>query len=311
MPIGSAGRPRLSRADQGTSGLARVALAGEACRAAATTLLLAARAEDAMAGLYEAADLQWWSTADHELVALEASFWRGPDGWAAVLLAADDGATIAADLLWRPSCERRVRGKVMDTALAALAALGRVRGRPVGFTARDDDADLARRLGKAGFARDPGEDVVQMVRGPGTPPAAPLPAGLALVDGRGGGGPFPRLARRSAEAACALRAASLYDPALDLAVVTPDGTVAAHALCWLDRANGIGLFEPLRTEEAFQRQGLGRALMAAGLARLSAGGARLIKVSHHAGNDAARALYRDAGFVPAFAKRGYRRPSED
>ena len=38
-----------------------------------------------------------------------------------------------------------------------------------------------------------------------------------------------------------------YDTDLDTVVVAPDGTVAAAALAWLDRANAIGLYEPVAT----------------------------------------------------------------
>lgn len=294
----------------GKGGLVRIALRRDDYLPAATELLLRSRGEDAMAGLYEAADLQWWSTADHELVALDGCFWRGPDGWVAMLLAADDGSAISADLIWRPSCDGVVRRDVIDDALAALATLGGARSRPVGILASEEDRDFARRLAAAGFARRPDADLVQTVRGPAVPVPPPLPRGLALVDARGGG-PHPRAARRSARAAAALRSATLYDPALDLAVVTGDGSVCAHALCWLDRRNGIGLVEPLRTEDAYQRQGLARALLAECISRLVAGGARLVKVSHTRDNAAARALYEDAGFVPAFAKLGYGRAAED
>lgn len=295
----------------GTGGLERVGLRREDYLPAATELLLRSRGEDAMAGLYEAADLQWWSASDHDLVALDGCFWRGPDGWVAMLLAADDGRTISADLIWRPSCDRAVRHDVIDGALADLVNLGRARSRPVEILASDEDRDFARRLAAAGFGRRPDADLVQTVRGLAVPVRPPLPRGLALVDARGGGGPYPRAARRSARAAAALRSATLYDPALDLAVVTADGAVCAHALCWLDRRNGIGLVEPLRTEDAYQRQGLARALLAEGVARLADGGARLVKVSHARDNAAARALYEDAGFIPAFAKLGYGRAAED
>lgn len=292
-------------------GLERISLRRDDYLPAATELLLQSRGEDAMAGLYEAADLQWWSTSDHELIALDGSFWRGPEGWVAMLLAADDGSTISADLIWRPSCDRVVRHEVIDDALAELVSLGQARSRPVEILASDEDLDFARRLAAAGFGRRPAADLVQTVRGLAVPVRPPLPRGLALVDARDGGGPYPRVARRSARAAAALRSATLYDPAFDLAVVTTDGAVCAHALCWLDRRNGIGLVEPLRTEDAYQRQGLARALLAECISLLVAGGARLVKVSHTRDNAAARALYEDAGFVPAFAKLGYGRAAED
>jgi ribosomal protein S18 acetylase RimI-like enzyme len=290
------------------SRLERIELEGAAYRAAATELLLVARAEDSMAGLYEAADLQWWSVEEDDLQALQTTFWRDrADGWAACLLVADDGETLAADLLWRPSCCSTVRGRVIGPALVELATMARSRNRPVDILARDDDGDYAQRLAVTGFARRPEGDIVQTVRGTTASDAnRSLPSGLRLIDATAGRGPFPRIARRSAAAASVLRSCTLYRAGLDLAIVTDDGEIAAHALCWLDAGNGIGLFEPLRTEDAFQRRGFARRLMAEGIARMTAAGARLIKVSHRAGNMPARALYLGSGFQPAFTKHCYR-----
>lgn len=64
-----------------------------------------------------------------------------------------------------------------------------------------------------------------------------------------------------------------YDPTLDLIIFAPDGTLAAGGICWMDRENQIGLFEPLGTRPAFRRLGLATALMAAGIRRLQARGA--------------------------------------
>ena len=64
-----------------------------------------------------------------------------------------------------------------------------------------------------------------------------------------------------------------YDPALDLIIFAADGTLAAGGICWMDRENQIGLFEPLGTRPAFRRLGLATALMAAGIRRLQARGA--------------------------------------
>ncbi len=50
----------------------------------------------------------------------------------------------------------------------------------------------------------------------------------------------------------------LYDPALDLAVETADGRVAAYSMYWFDPTTKVGLVEPVRVEDEFQRQGLAR-----------------------------------------------------
>ena len=106
-----------------------------------------------------------------------------------------------------------------------------------------------------------------------------------------------------------LRRLSLYDPALDLAVLTPTGEVAGYALFWSDPVTRVGLLEPMRTEDAWQRRGLARALLAAGLDRLARRGAAWLKVGFS--TDAARDLYLGAGFRVNATMTTYTRRQEE
>ena len=92
--------------------------------------------------------------------------------------------------------------------------------------------------------------------------------------------------------------APAYHRELDTVVVTREGVVAAAAMCWLDERNHIGLFEPVATRPAFQRQGIGKALMLQGLRALAAHGMTQAFVGTNATNAAARALYTSVGFQP-------------
>jgi len=92
-----------------------------------------------------------------------------------------------------------------------------------------------------------------------------------------------------------LRECSLYDPTLDLAVEDADGKHAGYALFWADSTTRVGLLEPMRVEDEYQRRGLARMLLTNGLDRLARKGARRLKVGFQ--TDAARALYLGAGFV--------------
>lgn len=93
-----------------------------------------------------------------------------------------------------------------------------------------------------------------------------------------------------------MSAAPGYIRDLDSVVVTPDGIVAAAAMCWLDQHNKIGLFEPVATRPSFQRQGYGRALMLRGLHALRDHGMTSAIVTTNRTNIAAQALYRSVGF---------------
>jgi ribosomal protein S18 acetylase RimI-like enzyme len=96
----------------------------------------------------------------------------------------------------------------------------------------------------------------------------------------------------------------LYDPALDLAVETADGRIAGYSLCWYDPATQAGLVEPVRVEDEFQRRGLARAMLSAGIDRLVGKGAQRVKISYE--SDAAGALYQGVGFRPTSTSTWYR-----
>ena len=104
-----------------------------------------------------------------------------------------------------------------------------------------------------------------------------------------------------------LRQCSLYDPTLDLAVEDADGRVAGYALFWFDPTTLVGLLEPMRVEDEYQRRGLARMLLTNGLDRLARKGARRLKVGFEA--DAARNLYLGAGFVQTSVDRLLIRPA--
>jgi mycothiol synthase len=93
-----------------------------------------------------------------------------------------------------------------------------------------------------------------------------------------------------------LRRMPEYTPELDLAVVTADGTVASFCLCWLDPVNKIGLFEPVGTRPAFQRQGLAKGVLAEGLCRMRSMGMERAIVCANYSNAPAQKLYASMGF---------------
>ncbi len=104
--------------------------------------------------------------------------------------------------------------------------------------------------------------------------------------------PHPMTGRNGAEVEARLRTCSLYRPELDLMVRAPDGEVAGYSLYWADDVTGVGLLEPMRTEEAHERRGIASHMLAAGLDLLAACGCQRLKVA----NDIP--LYLRAGFVP-------------
>lgn len=150
-------------------------------------------------------------------------------------------------------------------------------------------------LAGAGFVADRDRSGITWMSAQDRPDVAGLPEGFVLVDrGQATTRPHP-MRRRNGEAVEArLRQCSLYDPELDLAVEAPESQAAGYALFWFDPVTEVGLVEPMRVEDAYQRRGLARALLTAGLDRLATRGARRLKVG--CATDAARDLYVGAGF---------------
>jgi predicted N-acetyltransferase YhbS len=131
-----------------------------------------------------------------------------------------------------------------------------------------------------------------------------LPEGFELTDRAGEtGDAHPMRRRNGEEVETRLRQCSLYDPALDLAVRTADGEVAGYSLYWFDPVTKVGLLEPMRVEDAYQRRGLARAMLTAGLEQLARRGARRLKVNY--GSEAGRRLYLGAGFREASTSTSY------
>jgi ribosomal protein S18 acetylase RimI-like enzyme len=88
----------------------------------------------------------------------------------------------------------------------------------------------------------------------------------------------------------------VYDSELDIVAVAADERIGAFTIVWTDPLNQVGHFEPVGTHPAFQRQGLGRAIMLEGLHRLQERGMRSAIVSTEEDNLAAIKLYESVGF---------------
>lgn len=86
-----------------------------------------------------------------------------------------------------------------------------------------------------------------------------------------------------------------YDPQLDVVAVNSGGEVAAFALCWAYPVSKDGQFEPVGSAPAFQRQGLGKAVLLEGMRRLRERGMERVIVIVDAGEEPAFQLYRSVG----------------
>jgi ribosomal protein S18 acetylase RimI-like enzyme len=283
-----------------------VSAAGREALMLATALLQRARRADPQAGLWEAADVQWWWRKPRRSDEVEKLFWIDDEGpVAGVLLTSWTDDAWQCDPVVVPGASSVEAGVVWSQALEH-AAKHSVNGFdvPVG----DDDrtfVELARRSGLSAGHRDSTAWMAAADR----PSVPTLPEGYVLVDRtQRRDAPHPMRHRNGERVAERLGECSLYDPALDLAVETADGRVAGSSLYWFDPTTMVGLVEPVRVEDEFQRQGLARAMLSTGIDRLVSRGALWVKVSYE--TDAAAALYRGVGFQQTSTTTWYRALSD-
>jgi ribosomal protein S18 acetylase RimI-like enzyme len=270
--------------------------------ALATELLQRARLADAEAGVWEAADLQWWWRTPRRSDAVDQVFWVDEEGPVAAVVLTDWGRGWACDPIVVPGAETVPLSTVWARAVEAIDALGL---EAVETLARDDDSELLSLLAGSGFVADDDAAGNTWMDAEERPAAAAVPEGFVLVDRAGETTtPHPMRRRNGEGVEARLRQCSLYDPALDLAVEAADGEVAGYSLYWFDPVTKVGLVEPMRVEDAYQRRGLARAMLTAGLDRLAKRGARPLKVGY--GTEVARALYVGAGFRVTATTRSYR-----
>lgn len=269
----------------------------------ATELLQRARLIDAEAGMWEAADLQWWWRMPRSSDSVDQLFWLDDDGPVAAVVLTDWGRSWGCDPIVLPGVSPVSLPTVWGRALDAIDALGL---EVVEVLAHDDDSELLGLLTDAGFVGAEETSGTTWMDVDERPEVAALPEGFALVDrATATTRPHPMRGRNGDGVEARLRQCSLYDPALDLAVETADGQAAGYALFWLDPVTKVGLVEPMRVEDAYQRRGLARTLLTAGVNRLAERGARRLKVGYS--TEAARNLYVGAGFRVTSTDTTYRR----
>lgn len=270
-----------------------------------TSLLQRARVCDPDAGLWEAADLQWWWRRDQHPDPANATFWIDAGMPVAAVVFTNWGTRWGCDVIAVTDHAGSLQAELWSHALHRIAKL---QIGPIETTVRDDDGATAALLEAAGFTRD--ADGYMTCSMAATERAAPKP----LADGyrlfstaERAAVPHQMTPRNGSAVAEHLRECSLYDPDLDLYVVAPDGDVAGYGLFWADPVTGVGLVEPMRTEDAHQGRGLAGHLFRTGLDRLAQRGCTTLRVTHEEANVAAQSVYIGAGFHPHTRSWTYRR----
>ena len=257
---------------------------------ATTSVLQRARRADPRRGMWEAADVQWWWRRPRATDDLALSVWFDEVGPVAAAGLTAWENTWQVDVFAVPSVVET--GGVWAATLEAAAEHG---ADPLELLVGEEDAALAGLALASGFTMTDQLSGTAWMDADERAPVVDIDGFLVVDRLARAGRPHPMIARSGGEVERRLRLCSLYDPSLDLAVEDPDGTVAGYALFWFDPITLVGLLEPMRVEDEYQRKGLARLLLTTGLDRLARKGARRLKVGFE--TEAARHLYLGAGFV--------------
>lgn len=271
-------------------------MSGPARLAAVTALLHRIRQEDALAGIWEAADPQWWSRKPRASDDVATPVWFDDAGQpVAVALLTWWPHAWWLDMIWLPG----LPVSLDDLAAPAWAELERLPDSPViEALVPAGDAELGAWFAGRGFIVA-GESWSGWMAAANRPAVRALPAGYTLVDrvvrGADVAPEHPMVGRNGPDVEARLRQTSLYDPHLDLAVLAPDGSVAGYALFWNDPVTGVGMVEPVRVEDAHSGRGVAYAMISAGLDRLAQAGATRLKIGWE--SERAGELYTRLGFT--------------
>lgn len=265
-----------------------------------TRLMQRIRGAHPTAGLYEAADFQWWwAQRPRSTDELPQLFWFDDEGQpVAAITATEMRDHLQLDPVVLPDTAPAVVAHVFAAGLGSATDAG---FRTISLEVDEADSTLRDVVASHGFALDDGGYVEAWLATDARPEVSPLPDGYRLASRadtvgrphhmtnseRGVADPEPRLLQ-----------VSLYRPDLDLVVHGPARDVAAYGLFWYDPATATGLVEPMRTERAHQQLGLARHVLTAGIDLLARAGARRVKICYEPDNPASGHLYRSVGFRP-------------
>lgn len=262
---------------------------------AVTTLLQRVRSAHPTAGVFEAADFQWWWRSARSTDSLPQLLWFDDSGLPeAAVIATDWGDTVALDPIVLPGATSDRVGHLIERGLAHAGDLGLD---TVDIAIALSDEVMARALAENGYAHMEDELVDAWLAADDRPAFTTLHPAYRLVS-RLETTPAPHhmIPRGGPDVEERLRQTSLYRADLDLVVLDGDDNTAAYGLFWFDPVTATGLVEPMRTEADHQRLGLARHVLTKGLDLLAKAGAERIKIAWDPGNPGANTLYTSVGF---------------
>lgn len=288
-------------------------IAALAARSEAVDRLDAWSSEQALAGIFTQPDLD---------PQRDLRLWLDDQGQAIAFAMLNPIANeqLLDGFLWMPVLPELRHTTLADTVISwaseRLRQIGVERGMATRLLTSANDADSGRISLLAGHGFRPIRSYLRMERplaGPVDLPQLPTGFTLRTVAGDHEAAAWVELFNQSfvdhwnfhpltVERLRALWAEALYRRDLDLVVVAPDGSLAAFCGCDInpDDADGAGWISVLGTRRGYRNQGLGRAMLLAGLAALRSAGSHVARllVDSESLTGATR-LYAVTGFVEA------------
>ena len=269
-------------------------LTGPDYLAAMVDLLRRVRVADSVAGVWEAADFEWWWRRPRPTDHREQLFWFAGESPVAAATTTDWGDRIGLDIVVMPGTAADLVAEVFQAGLASATSAS---PRCVEVMVDDSDIALVSLLVESGFERSGESGSSAWMPATGRPPVTSLAEGYRLATrAELRSQPHHFTARNGPEVERRLRQTSMYRPDLDLAVVDHVGEVVGYGLFWHDPVTGVGFVEPMGVDEQHRRVGIARHVLTAGLDRLAAAGSTRLKVNFEDDNQASAALYPSAGF---------------
>lgn len=269
----------------------------------ATHFMVQARQQDPLGGMWDAGDLNWWFRFEDFDSEDNQWFWISEKTLGITLIAGT-----ALDYEFLPELgENKLVQAMFRKALARVLELSHLTKSESVVLLRESHRAL-RAIAETEGYRASGRVYKMAARELDASLHAPfLPDGYAVrhleaSDLSGGGTPVLHLTREAYER---VARTPLYRQDMHLVVVSSRGRVAAECMCWLDEANAIGVIEPVRTHDDFQKRGLGRALLLEACRRMVTEGMRLAKTTYDPSSYAASKLYASVGFRDVFDRLEY------
>jgi GNAT superfamily N-acetyltransferase len=209
----------------------------------------------------------------------------------AAVLQTDWGNEWQCDPISLPSHGLDLRREVWEQALGTAESVS-----GLAIPVRTDDIWALDFLAQRDLVADDRRSTTMWMVAQDCPTPTSLPSSYCLFDRTQAlDRPHHLIRRNDVNVELRLRQTPLYQPELDLFILSDDGEVAGYGMFWNDLVTGVGLVEPMRTEEGHERRGLAGHLLRSGLARLVERGARRLKIGYE--NPATGSVYQRAGFV--------------